>query len=131
MSELAATSRSERQTMRSRLKRVVGVVTPDGWAVLTIVGVVLLANALYLVGIFDANSLGPRSGLAASVVPGRLLGQPTIDPNVGFISQAVGHRAALDLLSGQLPWWNPYEGTGAPLAGGMQPAAFFPLTLLM
>lgn len=116
--------------LRSRVDRVVGSVSSDTRAMLVIAGAVLVANALYLLGFFDANPLGPRSGLVASIVPGRLAGQPTIDPNVGFISQAVGHRAALDLLHGQLPWWDPYEGTGAPLAGGMQAAAFFPLTLL-
>ena len=53
-------------------------------------------------------------------------GQPTIDPNNGFVSQALGHRAALDLIHLHLPWWNPYEGTGTPLAGEMQSAALFP-----
>src|SRR5579884_2187925 len=97
---------------------------------LVIVGAVLLANALYLLGVFDANPLGRRSGLVAAIQAGPLPGQPTIDPNVGFLSQAVGHRAVLDLLHGQLPWWDPYEGTGAPLAGGLQAAALFPPTLL-
>jgi hypothetical protein len=91
---------------------------PDVRPTIVIVVAVLLANALYLLGIVEANPLGPRSGLAASIVPGRLAGQPTIDPNAGFISQAVGHRAALDVLHGHLPWWDPYEGLGAPLAGG-------------
>jgi hypothetical protein len=30
----------------------------------------------------------------------------------------------------RLPWWNPYEGTGVPLAGELQSAALFPPTLL-
>jgi hypothetical protein len=46
-----------------------------------------------------------------------------IDPNNGFISQAASHRAVLDWLHFRLPWWNPSEGTGTPLAGGMQSAA--------
>jgi hypothetical protein len=53
-----------------------------------------------------------------------------IDPNVGFITQPIGHLAAMDLLHGHLPWWNYFEGLGQPLAGEMQSAAFFPLTLL-
>jgi hypothetical protein len=57
-------------------------------------------------------------------------GEGSLDPNDGFISQALGHRAALDLLHLRLPWWDPYEGTGAPLAAGMTSAAFFPPTLL-
>src|SRR5581483_17040 len=41
-----------------------------------------------------------------------------------------GHRAALDLIHLHIPWWNPYGGTGTPLAGEMQSAALFPPTLL-
>jgi hypothetical protein len=56
-------------------------------------------------------------------------GRPTIDPNVGFITQPLGHLSAMDLLHGHLPWWNYFEGLGQPLAGEMQSAALFPLTL--
>ncbi len=105
-------------------------ISPDGWALLAIAGAVLLANLPYLLGFFDANPLGPRSGLLSAMTPGPLRGQPTIDPNNGFISQAVSHRAALEWLHLRVPWWNPYEGTGAPLAGEMQSAALFPLTFL-
>jgi hypothetical protein len=56
---------------------------------------------------------------------------PTIDPNIAFTSHALGHRAILDILHGQWPWWNYYEGVGAPLAGEMQSAALFPLTWLL
>ena len=44
---------------------------------------------------------------------------------------AMGHLAAMDWLHGHIPWWNPYEGLGSPLAGEMQAAAFFPLVLLL
>ena len=53
-----------------------------------------------------------------------------IDPNVGFITQPFGHLSAMDILHGHLPWWNYFEGLGQPLAGEMQSAALFPLTLL-
>jgi hypothetical protein len=53
-----------------------------------------------------------------------------IDPNVGFITQPLGHLSAMDLLHGHLPWWNYFEGLGQPLVGEMQAAALFPLTLL-
>src|SRR5947207_2741925 len=69
-------------------------------------------------------------GLMGGVTPGVVRGRPTIDPNGGWVSQALSHRAALDWLHLRLPWWNPYEGTGAPLAAGMQSAALFPPTLL-
>ncbi|HLY47734.1 MAG TPA: hypothetical protein VKR21_00925, partial [Solirubrobacteraceae bacterium] len=113
-----------------RRRQIAGRLSPDAWCLLAIAGTVLAANLLYVTGIFDPNPLAMRSGLAKAVAGGLLPGQPTIDPNVGFVSQALGHRAALDLVHLQLPWWNPYEGTGAPLAGELQSAAFFPPTLL-
>ncbi|MEA1647592.1 hypothetical protein UAJ10_00995 [Nitrospirillum sp. BR 11164] len=58
-------------------------------------------------------------------------GNPTLDPNIAFTSQTLGHRAALDLLSGHMPWWNYFQGVGMPLAGEMQSAALFPLTPLL
>jgi len=96
-----------------------------------ILGVVLVANALYLFGVFDPNPLNQVSGLTSGLRPGPFPGGNTIDPNVGFTSQALGHRAALDWLGGHIPWWNPFEGIGAPLAGEMQAAALFPLSLLL
>lgn len=60
-----------------------------------------------------------------------LPGQPFIDPNSGYTTQALGHLVALDWLHGHIPWWNPLEGIGVPLAGEMQSGAFFPLTLLL
>ncbi len=74
------------------------------------------------------------SGLQTGLAPGWLPGwppYPIIDPNVGFTTQALGHRAAVDLFSGRMPWWNYFEGVGSPLAGEMQSAALFPLTTLM
>jgi len=99
---------------------------------LAVVAAVVAAQLPFLLGVFNPNPLGPRSGLVvpATYSPGLLRGYDTADPNDGFVSQALGHRASLDLLHGHLPWWNPYEGTGAPLAGETQSAALFPPTLL-
>jgi hypothetical protein len=105
-------------------------VSPEGWALLAVAGAVVLANLPYLLGLFDPDPLGPRSGLVGELTTGVLRGQPTIDPNNGFTAQALGHRAALDWLDLRLPWWNPYEGTGLPLAAEMQSAALFPATIL-
>jgi hypothetical protein len=105
-------------------------VSPDGWALAAIVVAVLLANAPYLLGFFDPNPLPVLGSVARSVTPGLLNGTPALDPNIGYISQAISHRAALDVLHLQLPWWNPYEGTGMPLLGETQAAALFPPTLL-
>ncbi|HEX4521279.1 MAG TPA: YfhO family protein [Gaiellaceae bacterium] len=96
-----------------------------------IAAAVVVANLPYLAGLADPNPLGLRSGLASSVRTGPLPGERSLDPNDGFTSQALGHRAALDVLELKAPWWNPYEGTGAPLAGEMQSAALFPPTLLL
>jgi Bacterial membrane protein YfhO len=119
-----------REPLRRRLATAPRRFSTDTWCLLAIAGAVVLANLLYLLGLFEANPLGPRSGLLSELITGPARGQPTIDPNNGFISQALGHRAALDWVHLELPWWNPYEGTGAPLAGEMQSAALFPLTAL-
>ncbi len=59
-------------------------------------------------------------------------GPPFLDPNAGFTSQALGHLVAWDWLHGVIPWWNPYTGIGVPLAGELQPGAFFlPFNLLL
>ncbi len=58
-------------------------------------------------------------------------GTPWIDPNVGFQAQALGKLSANQWLSGQVPWWNYYNGAGLPLAAEAQPASLFlPLVLL-
>ncbi len=121
---------ADSQGLFIRLTALTHRLPPDVWAMLAVAGAVVLANLPYLLGVFDPNPLGPRSGLISQMTPGVLRGQPTIDPNNGFTSQALGHRAALDWLHFRLPWWNPYEGTGSPLAGEMQSAALFPPTLL-
>lgn len=76
----------------------------------------------------------PLLHAAAIVDPvGRSLvrGEPFIDPNGGFTTQALGTFAASEWLHWHVPWWNPYSGVGLPLAGEYQPAAFFPLTALL
>jgi hypothetical protein len=103
--------------------------SPTAWALGAVAAAVLAANVPYLLGIVQANPLVLDSGLATAS-HGILAGLPTLDSNAGQVSQALGHLAAQDLLHLHLPWWNPYEGTGAPLAGEMQSAAFFPPTLL-
>jgi hypothetical protein len=91
----------------------------------------LLIALPQLLGYFQADPLFYRANVAYDVVRGILPGVPYIDPNDGFQTQALGFRAAKDLIRGIMPWWNPYTGVGLPLAGEYQPAAFFPLTLLL
>ncbi len=69
------------------------------------------------------------SGLTHDPLP---LRWPFLDPNVGFTSEALGRLAAWDWLHGVVPWWNSYTGIGMPLAGELQPGAFFlPFSLLL
>ena len=75
------------------------------------------------VQIFAAIQTGP----AHQILPGASI----IDPNAGYITEAMGHLVTADWLHGHIPWWNPYEGLGSPLAGEMQSAAFFPPVLLL
>lgn len=104
--------------------------SPDTWAIVAIGLAILVANLPFWSGWFDPNPLHSRSGLTSSLTAGPLHGRPTIDPSNGFTSQAIGHRAALDVLHLRLPGWNPYEGTGMALLGETQSAALFPPTLL-
>jgi len=57
---------------------------------------------------------------------------PYLDLNTGYTTEALGHLAASDWVHGKVPWWNPYTGIGMPLAGELQPGAFFlPFNLLL
>lgn len=101
------------------------------WPALAIVGTVLIGNGLFLLGVFDPNPINVVSGLGVIAHGGLAPGTFSIDPNNGFTAQALGHLSALDLLHGHIPWWNPFEGLGTPLAGEMQSAALFPATLFL
>ena len=98
---------------------------------LLIILVVLVGNFIYLGHITNPNPLNTRSGLSNSQQNGFLHGENDVDPNDGFGVQALGKQAAEDIVHGKLPWWNYNEQVGAPLAGDMQSAAFFPPTLLL
>lgn len=102
------------------------------WSLFWLIAFPVLLSVPLWSGWLQGNALLWLSGLGSGV-GGRLLpGIPTIDPNIGFTSQALGIRAAHDWLSGHIPWWNPFEATGVPLAGEMQSAALFlPWILLL
>ncbi|WP_454874850.1 hypothetical protein [Paraburkholderia xenovorans] len=94
----------------------------------------LIVKAPLLLGLLNSDPTLLYAGLQQGLQSGPFGGYPpypTIDPNIAFTSHALGHRAILDILHGQWPWWNYYEGVGTPLAGEMQSAALFPLTWLL
>jgi len=102
------------------------------WAgpVALIILAVLIANAVYVLGLANSDPISWTSAISHHVCRVSC-GHTSIDPNVGAITQALGYRAAVDLLHGHLPWWNYLEGLGQPLAGEMQSAALFPFSLLL
>lgn len=102
---------------------------PSATPIALIILVILLANGFYVFGLTNNDPISWTAGISHNLCH-ITCGRPAIDPNVGFITQAVGHRAAMDLLHGHFPWWNYFQGLGQPLAGEMQSAALFPLTLL-
>lgn len=85
----------------------------------------------WLLGL-STNPIWTQSAAVMHVKPGLLGGASFGDMNVGWTNQALGRLAAKDWLHFTVPWWNPYSGIGLPLAGEMQPAAFFlPFVLLL
>ncbi len=94
-----------------------------------VVAAVLLTNLPGLVGIVHPDPLdvvGMMSTHVSTIVPGSWF----TDAQTGWTAQPFGHLAALDWLHGHVPWWNPYEGIGSPLAAEIQAAALFPPVLL-
>jgi hypothetical protein len=111
--------------------RVAALLVRAGWP-LAVVVAVLLVNFPALVHLVDVDPIGPLGFTATHVTGGYLsAGGFVKDADIGWTTQALGHRAALDWLHGTVPWWNPFEGIGSPLAAEMQAAAFFPPVLLM
>lgn len=90
----------------------------------------ILLNSAELLNVFKADPVLRFSGLTAALEPGPLAIHASFDPSIGSVFQPLGRRAADELLHGRLPWWNPDQGIGAPLAGEMSPAALYPFILL-
>ena len=106
-----------------------GRLTPAAWLLAMVVGI-LLVNLPALVHLVDVNPVGQAGRAVSHVTPGLIPAALSTDGDTGYTAQSLGHRAALDWLHGQVPWWNPFEGIGSPLAAEMQSAAFFPPVLL-
>ncbi|HEX4774498.1 MAG TPA: hypothetical protein VH234_03195 [Candidatus Saccharimonadales bacterium] len=94
--------------------------------------VVIIANSLFLTGLFKSNPIDQFSGSVTYTHVGLYGVYSTIDPNNAYTTQALGHEGVSDILHGHMPWWNYNEQVGAPLAGDMQSAALFlPFNLLL
>ena len=102
---------------------------PSTGPVLLIILAVFLGNIVFTSGLELDDPITWTSSISHFLCH-VTCGRPMIDPNVGYVTQALGHRSAVDLLHGHLPFWNYFEGLGTPLLGEGQAAALFPLTLL-
>jgi Bacterial membrane protein YfhO len=100
------------------------------WPYAIVTAAILIANASYLIGYTHLDPKILRAHLGISAQPGPLAGWYTIDPNEGVTTQALGVQALHQWFSGHVPWWNPFEGIGTPLAGGLESASFFPILVL-
>jgi hypothetical protein len=106
----------------------------EGWAWLLLAVLPVLVNLPALSGAFRYDPIYVVSGLTQGTwtTNGVLPGTPWIDGNAGVTTEALGHLAARDWLTGRLPWWNPFSGVGLPLAAeGQNPAFFLPFVLLL
>jgi len=70
------------------------------------------------------NPVALFSGLGTSRAALHAL--PTTSPNAFATQYALGVRSASLLVHGHVPWWNPFQGLGAPTVGGL-----FPLSTLL
>jgi len=102
----------------------------NAWrSILVITAAVVLANGAFILLGYESSPIWWTTTIASRTCAWSC-GLPSIDPNVGFITQPEGHLAAVSILHGHLPWWNYFEGMGQPLAGEMQSAALLPLVVL-
>ncbi|MDR0275904.1 MAG: YfhO family protein [Burkholderiaceae bacterium] len=100
------------------------------WFVAALVALPLLVHAPFLLGILTIDPL-PYVARTGEAIAQWKKGVPFNDPNVGWQAQALGKLSADLWLSGEVPWWNPYNGAGLPLAAEAQPGSFFlPFVLL-
>ncbi len=102
------------------------------WLILAALAVVpLLANWPVVSGWLTTDPVYTVSGLGTGLVAGPLPGSTSIDPSGGLMTEALGRAAALEWLGLRIPWWNPFDGVGLPLAAeGQNQALFLPFVLL-
>ncbi len=93
----------------------------------------LLANIILILGIYSCDPESIYGNLLISVRRGPMPGSACfVDPSVAYLTQPLGYLSAQDWLHFTVPWWNPYNGIGMPLAAEMQNESFFlPFVLLL
>lgn len=91
----------------------------------------ILVKSPLLLGLLVSDPLLVWGEVSGTDQSGPIWGRPSIDPNIAYTSHALGSLSARLAGQGLAPWWNPYEGVGAPLAAEMQSAALFPPTWLL
>jgi len=117
----ASTSyRRDAATVAAVLAAVIGIV----FAPFLVGGGTLMMASHDVASIYPTGAVpGERPTIIARV-------QRTFDYSPGWQDEpdvGVEHRL---WRGGSLPFWNPYQGLGAPLAAAMQPQPFFPLRVL-
>ena len=121
--------------MKKILKNLIAYLLKiDFIALIILICIPFIIHIPEIIGILKSNPVYWLSGIQYYIIHGgyAINGAPKYDPSIGFITQALGHRAAADWLNFKIPWWNSYEGVGVPLAGEMQSAALFlPFILLL
>lgn len=105
---------------RRRVTDAVGAVLAGLWPI-----------ALTLATLGDPSRYDPVGLYSGLGSPVRLASRPTTNPGIYTTAYSLGVRAASLLLHGHLGWWNPFEGTGAPLIGEGQSGGLFPYSLLL
>ncbi|CEF41017.1 hypothetical protein ASN_1674 [Acetobacter senegalensis] len=101
--------------------------------ILCLVLLPFIAHLPDLLGLLIEDPAYRTAGPGVRGISWLLFGTPGwVDPNAGATTEALGHEAALQWLSGHIPWWNTYTGLGMPLAAEMQNSALFlPFILLL
>ncbi len=101
------------------------------WSLVALALVPLIANWPLVSGWLIGDPVYTLSRLGMFLVPGPLAGVTSIDPSAGLMTEALGRAAAFQWLHGHIPWWNPFNGVGLPLAAeGQNQALFLPFVLL-
>jgi hypothetical protein len=97
----------------------VGAAVAGLWPVALTLGVLRSPSRYDPFAVFSGLGARPASSLPS---------WPTTDASIYTTQYTLGTRAASTIVHGHVPWWNAFQGLGAPLAGNPSSGALFPLT---